>query len=83
MRLQSGQGQGGLCGGAPSREPKEEALQMLLGAPEPLSPHPRAGGVTILQARKEVISYNAHTLQLTSGARVQPRMLRSSAWVGC
>lgn len=68
--------------GGPSREPKEEDLQTLLGAPEPLCPHPRPGSVTILQARKEVTSYNAHTLQLTGGARVQPRTLRSNAWVG-
>ena len=62
----------GLCGGAPSREPKEEDLQTLLGAPEPLCPRPRPGSVTILEARKEVTAYNAHTLQLTNGRGSNP-----------
>lgn len=47
----------------------------------PLS-SPQARGVTILQARKEVTFYNARTLQLTSGARVQPSTLGPSAWAG-
>ena len=71
-------GQRGLCGGAPRREPKEEDLQTLLGAPEPLCPRPRPGSVTILEARKEVTAYNAHTLQLTSG-----RGPTQDAWVQC
>ena len=81
MWLERGQGQGGLCGGAPSREPEEEDYKHFWVHPRPSVLTPGPGGHH-LKARKEVTFYNARTLQLTSGARVQPSTLGASAWAG-